>query len=290
LKNFFKSDYYFAPPSSLYLHSILLLSILCSGCEKLHNSYFAQILTKRGHDPKKYFQGSVQLDGGLISVTSKIINAIAPCSPSHNNSNDREAKVSSSKLEIWKSESLPVLTAGITVGVLRIGSINDGNLLDSGGNSSKNVAARLASGLLTACLSRGVNVVVPTSSGLYDTPEFIDTVLEISNGDVGLAFGQPPLNTAKDGSLYVMDARGVDDTVELLTGLAACGCHSIVVLTERKFVPQHPIVPVTIISPNENTKTEDILRAMATAHKIHQDGNIPVSAFQITRGLLSVSV
>ena len=75
-------------------------------------------------------------------------------------------------------------------------------------------------------------------------------MLEISTGKAGLAFGQtlPKEEESKAGKLYVMDARGVDDAVELVTGLAASGCHSIVMFSERKFVPQHEMVPVTVVS------------------------------------------
>jgi hypothetical protein len=247
----------------------------------LHNSYFSQLLKQRGFDPAQYCQGSVQLDGGLVKVTNKIMQALA---------DDTKEKEETSKTstttphtnDIWETKTMPVLSAGITIGVLRIGGTKKDHSVEA-------AAAHNAGGLLTACLTRGVNVVVPTSSGLYDNARFLDSVLEINSGKAGLAFGQPVANGSTPGSLYVMDARGVDDAVELITGLAASGCQSIVVLTDRSFVPQHPVVPVTIVAPNEATTTKEIVEAMAVAQWTHARGDVPVTAFQITRGLLCVS-
>ena len=255
----------------------------------MHNSYFAQLLKKRGYDPAVYFQGSVQLDGGLVSVTNKIMNALTETKDA------KETKQNKTK-ETWCPNFLPVLSSGLTIGLVRVGNVNDSPYLGSDDQGVKAVAARLASNLLTACLSRGVNVVVPTSSGLYQNAEFLDTVLEISTGAAGLAFGQtlPKEEESQAGKLYVMDARGVDDAVELVTGLAASGCHSIVMFSERKFVPQHEMVPITVVSccgsKDEKVTVKEIVEAMRLAHGKHSRGDIPISAFQISRGLLSVSV
>ena len=134
----------------------------------MHNSYFAQLLKKRGYDPAVYFQGSVQLDGGLVSVTNKIMNALTETKDA------KETKQNKTK-ETWCSTLLPVLSSGLTIGLVRVGNVNDSPYLGSDDQGVKAVAARLASNLLTACLSRGVNVVVPTSSGLYQNAEFLDT-------------------------------------------------------------------------------------------------------------------
>ena len=138
----------------------------------MHNSYFAQLLKNRGYDPAVYFQGSVQLDGGLVSVTNKIMNALTETKDA------KETKQNKTK-ETWCPNFLPVLSSGLTIGLVRVGNVNDSPYLGSDDQGVKAVAARLASNLLTACLSRGVNVVVPTSSGLYQNAEFLDTVLEI---------------------------------------------------------------------------------------------------------------
>jgi hypothetical protein len=122
-------------------------------------------------------KGSVQLDGGLLSVTKKILQRMAP---------------SKNKREMWSRQLLPVLSSGITLGILRIGSSGDkGDAGDEQKNrDNDNVAATIASSLLHACLCNGVHVIVPTSSGLYDNAHFLDTVLEIKTNDAGLAFGQ----------------------------------------------------------------------------------------------------
>ena len=249
----------------------------------MHNSYFSQLLKQRGFDPAQYFQGSVQLDGGLVKVTSKIMQALTKDTEETSKTSTNTPHTTSKGIwETWETKTMPVLSPGITVGVLRIGSTKKDHSVEA-------AAAHNAGGLLTACLTRGVNVVVPTSSGLYDNARFLDSVLEINSGKAGLAFGQPVANDSTPGSLYVMDARGVDDAVELITGLAASGCQSIVVLTDRSFVPQHPMVPVTVVAPNEATTTKEIVEAMAVAQWTHARGDVPVTAFQITRGLLCVS-
>ena len=81
------------------------------------------------------------------------------------------------------------------------------------------------------------------------------------------------------------------DQVELMTGLAACGVHTIVVLTNRTFVPQHPLVPVAVVVPKENVTTRCVLESVVAAQQQHyESGERMMSGFQITRGLLSVSV
>ena len=282
--------------------------LLEHGCEKLHNSYFEKVLAGRGHDASNILLGSVQLDGGLNKVTQKILLGIGI----HDNVNtvDSTTKGSCNVANVlWQEEEMSLLSPGLTLGLMYIEPNSNTCNISAQSESLKAVAAEVASRLLSMALRSGVNVILPTSSGLYDNALFLDSVLEIGSAEAGLAFGQQPSiakssgnnGTCSSGCLFVMDARGVDDSVELVTGLAASGCHMIVMLTSRSFVPQHPMVPVTAINPVRGMSMLDVVKSMRMTHNAHrraEDGSGSggggdcefVTAFQITRGLLSVSV
>ena len=162
----------------------------------------------------------------------------------------------------------------------------------------------LAANFCFECLTSGVEVVVPTSPGLFASAHFLDGVLETNaNGTPGLAFGQSPpgysapedgkvVEDQNNGKLWVMDARGVDDGVELMTGLVAAGCHAVVVFTDRPVFPSHPFAPVAVVSSKAASGYDaNVRQALALAIESHVNGEKNSgTAFQITRGITGISV
>ena len=93
----------------------------------------------------------------------------------------------------------------------------------------------------------------------------------------------------------------------MLTGLVAAGCHAVVVFTDRPFFPSHPFAPVAVVSLEEKkagslTTTNNnhssvgeggkgaVRQTLALAIESHLNGEALGTAFQIPRGITSISV
>lgn len=57
------------------MSSIVRVALLLEhGCEKTHNNFFAEELTKEGADTLRFGWASIQLDGGITSASHKVIS------------------------------------------------------------------------------------------------------------------------------------------------------------------------------------------------------------------------
>lgn len=197
------------------LHPAVQRAVLLEhGCEKTHNDWFHARLLEAGVDPKHFIWASIQLDGGIDKVASKI---------------SAELLKSDSTLEAAKR-------AKAGVGQLRVGFMAD--------HRPGKVAGKAAAAMLAELVSAGGLAVVPRSSYLLKSAEFLDEILE--GGEAALrtsaAFASPLARNNVRG-LHVMACPPKLSPVEEVTGLAATGVDVILALVTRPVVGS-PLVPV----------------------------------------------
>jgi len=204
--------------------------LLEHGCEKTHNAYMVQHISKEmGLTENLFGFASVQLDGGIEAVTDKVMQLFI------------------SKLI---SEPQP---ARVEVGLqhLRIVFISLTQLSDPLSRILANIAQQI-----THC---GGLLVVPSNSGLTNSRAFMLEMLDLLPGQSvkpSLAYGQKPVNNG----FHVMETLS-DNWAETLTGLGATGVEIMLYVAEGRHItrstPSHPMIPLLrVANPAEATITK----------------------------------
>lgn len=211
-----------ANAEDLYLRTLLghlrhpatrLAVLLEHGCEKVHNDAVRNYLLEHGEDAGRFGWASVQMDGGLASVSDKVAAWFA----------SREADE-------------PCASQAAAAADLRIGLSGRG----TPGESSCTVLAELVRGLCAA----GATVVLASNASLARSEAFRALVAAApADWHATLAYGEAP---SRPG-LHVMAMSG-DDHLEALTGLGAAGVDLIVHHAGDAPAPGHPMLPMLQVS------------------------------------------
>ena len=247
------------------LRHVLLLE---HGCEITHNSYFRQLMTERGLDPKRFGWASIQLDGGIDAVMQKVARWFAR------------------RLE---GEPMPRRkTAGLEA--LRMALLTEGEVSDN--------AARELAKLGRIIVGGGGTVIVSDGDRLWDRG-FARRLGLAAKPKATLAYGQRP----KRAGFHVMTAPRPHWS-ETLTGLGAAGLEVMLALVDKHPLAGHPLVPVLQVAAGGAAADLDAVLAddsalhralleltAATLRGEHIPRHQQTGAddFQMTRGLMGVS-
>jgi altronate dehydratase len=240
--------------------------LLEHGCERTHNDYYREQLRERGIDMNQFGWASVQLDGGIDRVMSRIEDWF---------------RVTLSDHDPWPVEQHGL--NALRLGLLCAGSVSDGT------------AAALTE--ITAAIVRaGGTVVVPDNASLLSTSTFRNM---LSDGDTAttLSYGQ----AAEVSGLHIMETQ-TEHWVESVTGLGATGVEQMLATTPDHPAQGHPMIPM--IQMGTATYGDDLdllldassdeililLGALASREYTPRQVAQRNVDFQVTRGLLGVSM
>lgn len=251
--------------------------LLEHGCEKTHNDYLRNELRRRGVDSSRFGWASIQLDGGIDAVQSKVEEYFTAA-----------------------MESQPrLVTAGATVDDLRVG-------IAAAGAIPPVVSAALASVARTIVSAGGVVITPECAAFLRHDDEWRE--------QFGVDAARPSLPfaaTPETRGLHLMETPGTH-WVETLTGLGATGVDLVLAYSGTRPLQAHRMIPVLqVTAAHDGDLTHfqsdfDIVlagepvgwprqiveRIVAVAGRQYQPrffggGN---TAFQISRGRLGVSM
>jgi altronate dehydratase len=250
--------------------------LLEHGCEKTHNDYFRNRLEEAGLDPDRFGWASVQLDGGIDSVISRVEGWFAET--------------------LEGAEELEYEYAGPEA--LRLG-------LHAAGPISDEAAQNLAEITLLVANSGGT-VVVPERAAILSSSAFLEDVLGEHPVETTLSYGQA---AARPG-FHVMEAP-TDHWIETATGLGATGVEVMVAHISGRTLQAHRMIPLLQISSDRETiskHAEDLdlllegnssgwaeqvlgrISAVASRDYVPRLFGVGNTDFQFTRGLLGVSM
>jgi altronate dehydratase len=261
-------------------HPIVGLGMLLEhGCEKTHNDYIADALTKNDIPIDRYGWASVQLDGGIEAAIQKV--------------------------EYWfgtrlESMDTPHYTdvglEHLCLGLMSVGKIADG-------------AVQSLVYLIQTIVAAGGTVVVPANATGLVSHAYLKGVLGDQHLKSTLAYGQ---SVAEPG-FHIMDTP-TGHAVETLTGLGGTGVDVMFAHVVGHPLQSHRMIPLLqattdettqsfyqddldLTSADENSTPEDfttqmlkiILEVASRRYipKLYGRGN---TDFQFTRGLLGISM
>jgi hypothetical protein len=248
--------------------------LLEHGCEQTHNDMVRGYLREQGVDPADYGWASIQLDGGIQNVGSKVA--------------------------AWFDEQLgrlpPWPRTEVGVEALSLALTADGELPD-------HVATALAA-LSASVVGGGGTVVVPSSGPLARSAAFRDQLLQHpEDWHPTLAYGQP----FERAGIHVMEAPTTHAT-ETITGLGATGVQLVVAHVGGAPVHAHPMIPTLQVSGTGGAANvdlalehaggltgsvaalEQLIGAVASRDYVPRLVDIGLFDFQLTRGPLGVSM
>lgn len=249
------------------------------GCERTHNDAVRHYLRDQGLDESHFGFASVQLDGGIASVTDKVTAWF------------------DGQLE---GQSFPA-TERAGADALRLGLTSDGPVGEAAGAALGELARGLVAG--------GATVVIPDNAGLLDSAAFKDALLPAGEEwYCSLAYGEP----ARLKGLHVMEAP-TESATETLTGLGGAGVELMLAHAGRAPLQPHPMVPLLQVSTDASVlerygKDLDValtgeagpaqwisqltgqIAACASRTYTPRLAGRGVAGFQLTRGLLGVSL
>jgi altronate dehydratase len=248
------------------------------GCEKTHNDAVRHYFTEHGLDAGQFGWASIQMDGGIESVTDKVRH--------------------------WFQGSLasepPALPEAAGLGDLCIALTALGPIPDAAAVAMGRVAQAVA--------GAGGTVVVPENAALLKGRAFRQTVLLAPEAyGATLGYGQP----ATTPGFHIMESP-TDHAVETFTGLGATGVAVMLAHVTGNPVQAHPLIPLIQVTADERTgkrfgrdldvvlsgtDPEPMARALLDklaevasrqyVPKLFGAGN---TDFQLTRGLLGLSL
>eukprot|EP00698_Gefionella_okellyi_P024160 TRINITY_DN8446_c0_g3_i2.p1 TRINITY_DN8446_c0_g3~~TRINITY_DN8446_c0_g3_i2.p1 ORF type:complete len:829 (+),score=172.15 TRINITY_DN8446_c0_g3_i2:399-2885(+) len=259
--------------------SVRLGLLLEHGCEKTHNDFMSAQISAQGGDPSAFGWASVQLDGGIDSVTAKVSD--------------------------WFREKLatmsPMPTEQLPLQALSLGLLIDAELPQS--------AISGLAFLTRSIVAAGGSVLVPSTSLLLQQALFLDEILETRSITPSLGYAQKP----RTAGMHIMLCP-TQHWSETVTGLAASGALGVLAVVRQRLVQGHPMIPVVTVHPTSEifpqgadpafadasvpcdraeefareclTLVADVISARRVVKAV-QTGNID---FQISRGRLGVSV
>lgn len=195
------------------LHPLVGPALLLEhGCEHTHNDLIRHTLRQFGIEPDRFGFASIQLDGGIGQVTSKVVQWFAE-------------RVTARDALAAEDGSLP-----FALGLTSAGPVPD-------------IAARALGRLIAHIVATGGTVVVPHNASLLATAAFR---AELGLGEPvspSLDYGQ----VAAMAGLHVMAAPGAQ-YVEALTGLGGTGVHVILSHVAGSVMQGHPMIPTLQIA------------------------------------------
>lgn len=185
------------------------------GCERTHNDAIRHHLERKGMNVEDFDWASVQMDGGLKSVSAKVRQQFSR----------RLAQHKPDRVEAGRND-------------LSIGFMTAGPLTDSMSASIAETVCGLAEASAT--------IVIPSNASCLDSAAFVEAAFG-SAPEASLGYGRH----AEKPGVYVMDAP-TENVTETFTGLAATGVDIIVHHAGVRPAHAHPLVPcVQITSNNE---------------------------------------
>ena len=218
-------------------HAVLLEH----GCEQTHNDAVRHHLAERGLAADRFGWASVQMDGGIAKVRSKVAGqfeamaaARVPYDLGVELSDATPDMAAVRPREAALAPKLERTAAGADE--IRIALVANGPLPDVMGETF----GRLATGLVAA----GATVVVPDNAGLLGNDGFRRVVFP--DGVVpgaSLAFGRP----AEEAGFHVMETP-TENPVETFTGLGATGVELMLCHIGWNPLQGHPILPLVQVT------------------------------------------
>ncbi len=184
--------------------------LLEHGCEKTHNDEFRVNLRKAGLDASRFGWASIQNDGGIEAVTTRVMNWF-------------EAEGQGGQ----EPERTEVGLEGLCLGLAAVGPIPAG-------------VARGVAAVVRAMVGRGGSVVIGENVLSLASKELSEALFG-ENADVlpvSLAYGQG----VEQPGLHLMDTP-TRNALETVAGLGGCGVNAVVALG-RGGDPGHPMLPV----------------------------------------------
>ncbi|MYA76148.1 MAG: altronate dehydratase [Gemmatimonadetes bacterium] len=272
--------------------------LLEHGCERTHNDFYRQQLVNRGLDPARFGWASVQLDGGIEKVIDRIEQWFNGTLDECAGPVAVEADLSTLRLGV--STMGPAATAGSAA---TAGPATTLCPAATAGPVADDVSEALSQ-LIFDIVSAGGTVVVPDNDALLEYPAFL-RCLEDGTISPTLSYGEP----ASVPGLHVMETQTAH-WVETLTGLGAAGVELVVAGVGGHPLPGHPMIPVLQVGGYDLPEpfredvdlilTEgpadwrhgvlDLIRNTAAGRHAPRAVVVGNTDFQITRGLLGVSV
>ncbi len=248
--------------------------LLEHGCERTHNDFYRQQLVDRGIDPMDFGWASVQLDGGIEKVIGRI--------------------------ESWFAETLRHCEAPVSgeagFSGLRLGVATAGPVSDD--------VSEALSHLTFNIVNEGGTVVVPDNAALLLHPAFLRHMVDEAATPT-LTYGE----SASMSGLHVMETQ-TTHWVETLSGLGAAGVEMVVAGVGTHPLTGHPMIPVLQVGADDLPEVYhgdldliltggsaewrqgvlDLIRNTAAGNHAPRAEVLGNTDFQVTRGLLGVSV
>jgi altronate dehydratase len=192
------------------LHPFVAAALLLEhGCERTHNDLMRHTLQQRGIDSGRFGYASIQLDGGIEKVVSKVEQWFAgklPATPF--------------------AERQAVGLEAMSLGLLSVGPV------------PASVARALACITATIVGSDGT-VVIPEHASLLHSADFVEALGLVSAPQPSLEYGQ----ATDQAGLHVM-ATPTQHGVETLTGLGGTGVQLMLAHVDGPPLQGHPMIPV----------------------------------------------
>jgi altronate dehydratase len=249
------------------------------GCEKTHNDAVRNYLTDLGHASDDFGWASVQLDGGLGTVTDKVTSWF-------------ESSL--------KDVGLPAQTLS-GAAPLRIAISAEGHVTETSAAALGELARRLAAAGATVIVAENASVAahIGFTAAALAPGETLRATVEYA--------GWP-----EQPGLHVMQTP-TSDALEVVTGLGATGAHIILHYAGNATSPSHPMVPVLQVSGEEKVVSrygddldasfspqmdvgtqvralEELIGKTASREYKPKLFGRGTAGFQLTRGLLGISL
>lgn len=187
--------------------------VLEHGCEKITNDSLRHHLKAAGIDGDSFGWASVQLDGGIGPVLTRIENWF----------------------RAWIQDRPPVITGRAGLGALTLG------LLSCGEPSSR--LAEVLAGLAREVVGAGGSVLLPLSDGLLESTAFRSLCPGGAHPAPTLAHGDRPRVTG----IHIVDTE-TENWTEQTTALGASGVEVMIGGVREHPRSGHPLVPVLQVS------------------------------------------
>jgi altronate dehydratase len=249
---------------------VALAVMLEHGCEKYRNRLIEQLLKAHNVAPDQFGWASIQLDGGIKSVTSKV--------------------------EDWVKTRLDARPESHAVSLSSVAFHTLSHIPDNLANALSMIAG--------TCVAMDGYVVVSSASTLLENEIFLRSLDLPARVRPNIDYGA---RVEKPG-FYAMDTPTHDDT-EILSGLGATGVNAICAVVPDHALQAHPFIPTiqiastgivseadvdAVFSTEESAPiAERIADLMAQAYSGRYTPSMQshgCTGFQITRGRLGVSL
>ncbi len=194
--------------------------LLEHGCEKTHNDTMRQYLGAAGADLGKFGWASIQLDGGIESVTQRVRDWFSQ-QATHPTTQRQSASI-----------------ANLRIGLSSVGGLTQEN-------------AQALALIVRHLIQHGATVVIAENAALLTDETFVKNLGATLQPT--LAYAQ---RFTKPG-LHVMQCPS-DHWVETITGLGASGVEIILTFTSDRVLQGHPLLPVLQITANSKLQAEDV--------------------------------